>query len=78
MTMLTVVYKCHCMPSERSVQVRERLENEDVVTWVRNIMGIAIQNDHTQNSPLCQRKTMEYVKIPIEEGQNIGNKNPRN
>lgn len=67
-----VRYKCVCMAAETEVGVRARRDGEDVVAWVREIVGGAIAADHHQRSPRCPRKTMEYAKIPVRPEQPIG------
>lgn len=77
MTTLGVIYKCACMAREETVDVRERRPDEDVVDWVRDIVGEALAIDHAQRSPLCWRTVTEYAKIPYEDGAGIGFKATR-
>lgn len=65
--MITIFYKCHCMPGEKSVEVPARPPGSDILIW----MGV-VQNTlsmvHAAHSPKCTAKALEYAKIPVEEG----------
>jgi hypothetical protein len=70
-----VIYKCSCMPDEVTIFAQDRKEDEEVVHWVEQVLGRAIGMDHCHRSPLCAQRTMDYVKIPIDQGDGarIGN-----
>lgn len=65
--MIEIIYKCRCMKAEETVQVREREEGEEIVDWVRDIVGAAIDEAHRARSPFCMATHMEYAKIPAPE-----------
>lgn len=64
---MRVLYRCKCMDGEAGVEVRNRIEGEDVVYWVEQVVGAAVGADHRSRSPMCPSSTMEYVKIPAPE-----------
>lgn len=64
---IEIRYKCACMQDEVGVDVRQRLELEDIVNWVEVTVAAAVSNDHFKRSPRCFLGKTEYVKIPMAE-----------
>jgi hypothetical protein len=64
-----VYYKCRCMADEVTVFVRDRKDDEDVADWVQSTLGMAMGADHASRNPLCRSSSMEYVKIPVDQGE---------
>ena len=62
--MIEIKFKCSCMIEEKAVHVRYRKFNEDIAHWVEE-MQRAIDFAHSQISPKCLLRTMEYAKIPV-------------
>jgi hypothetical protein len=50
---MQIIYKCACMAVEAKVEVRERLDYEDVIAWANNIAKPALRADHARRSPHC-------------------------
>jgi hypothetical protein len=65
---MDVYYKCVCMGEEAMVWVPDRKDDQEVTDWVANTVGMALSTDHRNRSPLCMRTTMEYAKIPMDDG----------
>ena len=66
--MIRVLYSCDCGIQDREVEVRLREPGEDVVHWVRDVVGAAVGADHAQHSPECRRTIMRELKIPVPAG----------
>lgn len=65
--MITVKYTCEaCGLKDRDVIVPEREGDEDVVHYVRDVIGACVGEDHARTSPQCQAKTITNLKIPID------------
>jgi hypothetical protein len=64
---ITIFYKCACMPAERSVDVPPRREDEDIIDWMETCVRLSIGLDHRKRSPLCRAAALEYAKIPAPE-----------
>ena len=72
--MIEIKYKCHCMMFERNVDVRSRPHGADLSIWMA-LVTAEITLDHSVFSPTCQSETLEYAKIPFEDGsEGIGEK----
>lgn len=70
---IEVIYSCFaCSVIEQKVMVPARGPEDDVVHWVKNILGHAIDLDHSTRSPHCRAETMDHVKIPITGADKIG------
>lgn len=67
---MNVIYKCRCMAEEATVAVPDRRDDENVVDWVQQIVGSALLLDHRTRSPDCRSNVTEYVKIPVDTGEN--------
>lgn len=67
---LDIIYKCRCMPKERTIQVRERLDDEDIIDFMHHVQN-AIGVDHNNLSPRCNATSMEYAKVPVD-GDKVG------
>lgn len=50
---MQIIYKCACMAAEAKVEVRDRIDHEDVITWVNEIAKPALKADHARRSPHC-------------------------
>lgn len=72
--MIELRYKCHCMPSEVDLMVRERTASEGVVEWMESVARPALTDDHQRRSPLCMSNAVEYLKIPFDNDVPIGNR----
>ena len=70
---ITLKYSCHeCGLYKIELSVPER-EEEDVLTWMENTVGIQIKNDHSSRSPQCKSESIQDLMIPIPEGtQKVG------
>jgi hypothetical protein len=64
--MIDITYKCRCMSAEATFQVRNRVEGEDIATWMYDVQR-KMGEDHTKRSPLCLATKVEYAKIPAPE-----------
>lgn len=70
---MKVKYSCaHCGLDRVECNVRERTAGEDVVVWVRDILGHALKADHRRRSPLCQSNSAQDVMIPMTGTDYIG------
>lgn len=58
------------MPEEATIFVRDRRDDEDVVEWLEGVASEAIGDDHRERSPFCRATATEYVKIPVDKGDN--------
>lgn len=67
---MIVTYKCRCMAEEDTIFVRDRRDDEDVVHWVEHVVGQALAEDHRRRSPACRSSKTEYIKIPVDQGEN--------
>lgn len=68
---MLVTFKCACMMSEGTFDVRHRRTGEDIADWMKEVqrrLGFV----HRKRSPLCRAPTVEYVKLEIEDGTPIG------
>lgn len=72
--MIGLQFKCSCMSKDRKVFVRERLPDEDISTWMEQVVQVQLSAAHFSVSPLCRATKMEYVKIPVSrvEGSPLG------
>lgn len=70
MRWIEIKYKCRCLKDEVSFQIRERLDDEDIMRYMNHVQH-AIGVDHNNRSPLCISTTLEYAKIPVQ-GEKIG------
>jgi hypothetical protein len=60
---ITVLYTCaQCGALKREVKVPAREDHEDVVHWVREVVGRAVGADHATRN--CSATTMDHVMIP--------------
>ncbi len=65
--MITVKYTCDaCGIKDRDVIVPDRGTFDDVVVYVRDVIGGCIGDDHKLTSPNCRAKTITNLKIPIK------------
>lgn len=62
--MILILYKCQCLPAERTVEILPRRADEAIAFWMQNCVGAALYLDHRKYSPDCRETEMEYVKIP--------------
>lgn len=71
---MKVLYHCKCMKKgeEREVEVMSRDPEVVVTAWLNTVVRPAISKDHREKSPTCQRKKMDYIKIPHKEGEPVG------
>ena len=60
--MIAIPWKCRCMASERTFDMRERDAGEDVRAWMDSLAR-CISTEHRRVSPLCQAVSMEYLKF---------------
>lgn len=67
--LVELLYKCACMEQERAFYVRERRQDEDIGAFLEKIVQPALTNNHRSRSPLCAAKTLEYLKMPIEDNK---------
>jgi hypothetical protein len=64
---LTVLFSCdQCGLVDEKVLVPERLEREDVVHWVREVVGKAVREAHLKKSLLCEAVGFQNLKIPVD------------
>lgn len=74
--MIRILYRCACMQDHGSFDVRERRKNEDAGDWMQLVVRPTLAADHAARNALCQSRTVEEVKIPVDEGTPIGNRRP--
>lgn len=66
--MITCKFSCQaCGVRDAPVRVRARYDAEDVVSYVKNIIGIAVLIEHERLSPNCDSTVMSTLKIPFDE-----------
>ena len=71
-TDIKVKYSCdQCGLKNIEVAVPVR-EDEDVVTWARQIVGSHISNHHARRSPKCSAKSVQNLMIPTDGTNKIG------
>lgn len=71
--MITVLFSCsECGLVDRSVEVRFRYQNEDVIHWFEWAVTPALMTEHGLLSPLCYPKELKGVKIPHSGGKTKG------
>ena len=66
---MNIVYKCRCMAEEAEIAVPDRNDDECIVHWLRHICSSACALDHRQRSPRCHSEEIEYLKIPLDGGE---------
>lgn len=72
--MFKVHYKCACMESEATVNVRHREDGDGVEVWFEEVRQ-AVSDDHRARSRWCCQSKMEYVKLPLpENADHLGGK----
>lgn len=64
---MLVKYKCRCMKEEREIVVTDRVSGTDIKEWVDMVVTPSISYDHRVRNCLCFAKSMEFVKIPVNE-----------
>lgn len=74
MKTIVLFYKCHCMQDQVTLTVRQRVAYENVVDWIEEVVRPALTEDHGKRSPLCFAGTVEYLKIPVDDNQPVGNR----
>lgn len=70
--MIELRYKCDCFPEERTLMVRERSADENVIEWMEEVVRPELAKDHHRRSPLCMASAVEHLKIPFDHGMPIG------
>ena len=63
--------KCGLKNIELAVPARVD-EDEDVVAWMQNAVGLNIKKDHTLRSPECPADSAQEVMIPMTGTDRIG------
>lgn len=75
---MKVKYKCSCMRVEAEIDVPDRLPVAPIEPWMENTIH-NIAYDHSQRSPHCRARKMDYVMIPLPDGSpQIGTPATRN
>lgn len=65
--MITVRFSCkECGLVDVPCQVRARESEENVVSYVRDVVGRAIMEQHGRLSLLCEATSCQDVKIPVD------------
>lgn len=67
---LELLFKCRCMKEEKSLYMRERKSDEDIIDYMQDVQR-AVGAEHKKVSPLCRSAALEYLKLPVE-GERIG------
>ena len=75
---MNVTYKCRCMPAERTIPVTTRVEGGGIGEWMEAVVVPAVSYDHRNRNPLCRATALEYLRMPVEEGSEIGTQPTRN
>lgn len=70
---MRITWKCKCMAMEAELDVPDRRPYTQITDWMA-IVGQCISFDHKELSPECTETSVEYVKVPLEEGAPIGGK----
>lgn len=70
---LELLYKCRCMTEEKSLYMRERKPDEDIINYMEDVQR-KVGAEHKKLSPLCRATALEYLKLPVE-GERIGDVN---
>lgn len=65
--MYEVIYKCRCMATERTLNVRNREPDEDITDYMEDVVRREITDDHRMQSPICMAPALEYAKLPMPE-----------
>jgi hypothetical protein len=68
MKWIEIVYKCHCMSVERSLHIKARYKDEEILDFMERVRS-SIGLDHHSRSPICAATKMEYAKVPIEDNE---------
>lgn len=67
--MLELTYSCErCGILQRVVRVPYREARQDVIRWMKEVVEVALIQDHREHSPGCTPETLTDVKIPIPPG----------
>lgn len=64
--LIRIPWRCQCLKQEAVLMVSARGSNEDISVFMKRVqhqLGIA----HRAVSPSCGAKTVEYVKIPVND-----------
>jgi hypothetical protein len=68
-----IIYKCPCMQDEATFVVRFRQPDEDVVSWMEEVVAPGLGRSHFSLSPRCTAGKTEYIKIPLlDESRGLG------
>lgn len=65
---MIIKYKCKCMKKEREIVVTDRVLGSDIAFWMERVVRHSLSYDHSSLNPLCTAQTMDYLKIPMDEG----------
>ena len=71
MRTITIIWKCTCLPSERTFEMRERENAEDVLDWMEDVKG-RLSQEHGRASPFYMAQSVEYIKFEVRPGSNVG------
>ena len=70
---LIVLFDCPaCGLLKAKAPVRLRGMDEDVVVYVRDVIGRAMSEAHDILAPLCRPKSFSNVMIPMKPGSELG------
>ena len=75
---MKITYKCGCMSRERELEVTDRVPGSDIGEWMRMVVAPSVSYDHRSRNALCQRPKLDYLKLPVEDGHEVGVKPTRN
>ena len=71
-TDIKIKYSClECGLKNIELAVPAR-DDEDVVTWMQNSVGLNIKKDHAMRSPECPAESAQEVMIPMTGTDKIG------
>ncbi len=73
MDTLSVRYTCVlCGLEDMQCSIPARAAGTDIVTWMKNQVITAVQEDHKRRSPWCPAREITTLKIPYSGSGPIG------
>lgn len=74
MKKLDVIYKCACLKEPRTFQCLARIAGEPIEFYMGWVIQPSVCLHHREHSPECRQEKLEWLRIPIFEGEGIGMK----
>lgn len=70
---LTCYYSCKlCGVTKKSIEIPERLLDQDIVDWIENIVAKTIAKEHRMLFLFCRNTKIDELMIPTMSSKGIG------